>query len=198
MANLASVFKSKKAKEWYEKRNCTYYDYGEEPMDAYILGFTLRVVQGVCAGAAGEGGWLCELKHANHKDTTLYCKKNRIAPDKLPVKNRNLQNDGVSYCFGPAKFYERKDGSVVKTTPEASAYIWVQARLSNVVPLETYDGPDTFNVLEVIRSKLEEDSMSEAFINFLLVCGHTTILNLHYKDMLKLFSHVPALVATGP
>ena len=52
--------------EWFEKDNCTYFAEKGDMNALPVLGFTLKIVQGVCSGRLGEGGWLCELYHANH------------------------------------------------------------------------------------------------------------------------------------
>ncbi|OWA55001.1 hypothetical protein BV898_19386 [Hypsibius exemplaris] len=239
-----------KQKEWYERFNCTYFGAPDvDKRDDYLLGFTLKIQHGVCSGVDGEGGWLCDLRHANQKDKTFacfitssgfrsvskfqadigktpgmpaiivttldaktlssfvvwknskfaeLCKQNKLQPDKLPVEHRNLQDDGFTYSFSSTLFFERRLGSVTSIPAASSNYVWVAQRLPGLEPLEIYTGTNDHDVLETIRQKLDRDGMQDTFISFLLVCGHTAILNLHYKAMIELFSHVPGLITTGP
>ena len=90
---------------------------------------------------------------------------------KEPVEKRNIQPDGESYIFAPDLFFKRIGGVVTKIDPAKSKYVWVQHQIPKITPLEIYRGDDRISVLEVIRSKLEQDHMDDKFVCFLLFCG---------------------------
>ncbi|OWA54240.1 hypothetical protein BV898_18651 [Hypsibius exemplaris] len=92
----------------------------------------------------------------------------------------------------------RTDGVVKTISPAAARYVWVQAKLANLVPLLPYNEQGDTDVLEIIRAKLQDDNMPDNFICFLLVYGQTNILSLHYQELLHTFGHIQALSATGP
>ncbi|XP_055327386.1 uncharacterized protein LOC129580752 [Paramacrobiotus metropolitanus] len=79
-------------------------------------------------------------------------------------------------------------------------YVWVShySKLTNVIPLQIYSGTEPCHLLEVVREKLERDGMPDVFLNFLLTCGHTSIISLHYRLLVKTVGHVPALLLCGP
>ncbi|OWA54886.1 hypothetical protein BV898_19278 [Hypsibius exemplaris] len=96
--------------------------------------------------------------------------------DKLPILRRNLQEDGHTYCFSSEMYFLRTDGVVKPISPAAAHYVWVQAKLANLVPLLPYNGQGDTDVLEIIRAKLQDDNMPDNFICFLLVCGECRLV----------------------
>ncbi|XP_055330522.1 uncharacterized protein LOC129582917 [Paramacrobiotus metropolitanus] len=236
-----------KEKVWFESNNCTYFGIvGEEK--EYVFGFTIKILQTVCASSSAQGGWSCELRHINHKNKTFscfltttalhkesqfihelavaeglppvmsnnvssnllhsfvrwkneefmkFCTKNKLTYDKIPLEYRNLQQDGTTYAFAPDLFFELKE-SVERINPNGSSYTWISSKLRNVIPLKIAETTTGANILEVIRQKLEADGMEGRFPGFLLVNGHTNVLSLHYREILKIFNLCPNLLMYGP
>ncbi|XP_055348006.1 uncharacterized protein LOC129595117 [Paramacrobiotus metropolitanus] len=72
MAGLFGNKKKPKEKIWYENNNRTYYGIPGETKD-FVLGFTLEIIQTVCAGPTEQGGFFCNLRHMNHREREFMC-----------------------------------------------------------------------------------------------------------------------------
>ncbi|XP_055352872.1 uncharacterized protein LOC129598826 [Paramacrobiotus metropolitanus] len=136
---------------------------------------------------------LAKLGEWYHQRYIEKCEDKEIPLKRQAVSHLGLQEDGVTFVFGPDIIFVPFEGGMVLADTDKCAYVWTP--LSSVLiprTVEVYQGKKKARLFAIIRQHLPLD----VYYTFVLMCAHSWI-SMFYGVLIRHFKGLPSLIVVG-